>query len=62
MTETPEQSDQLPEEAPAEQVHDDAGRSGADDSAGVPGEEGTATGNPEAAGSDEGDEEDQTGA
>ena len=25
MSETPEQSDQLPEEGPAEQVHDDSG-------------------------------------
>ena len=53
MTETPEQSDQLPEEGPPEQVHDDGGDGGADDSPGVPGEEGTATGNPDAAGADE---------
>jgi hypothetical protein len=53
--ETPEESDQLPEEAPAEQVQADAGgeaRSEATDSPGVPGEEETATGNPDAAGSD----------
>jgi hypothetical protein len=54
MTETPDQSDQLPEEGPAEQVHDDGGDSGADHSPGTPGEEeGTATGNPDAAGADE---------
>jgi hypothetical protein len=53
VTETPDQSDQLPEEGPAEQVHDDSGESAADDSPGVPGEEGTATGNPDAAGADE---------
>jgi hypothetical protein len=60
VTETPEQSDQLPEEGPAEQVHDDGGDAGADESAGTPGDEGTATGNPDAAGAD--DEEDQAGA
>jgi hypothetical protein len=57
VTETPrEESDQLPEEAPAEQVPDDAGgaaRERAKDSPGVPGEEGTATGNPDAAGADD---------
>jgi hypothetical protein len=52
VTETPERSEQLPEEAPTEQVHDDAGGSGADHSPGVPGEEGTATGNPDAAGAE----------
>ena len=54
--ETPEESDQLPEEAPAEQVSDDTGRSArkqAGENQGVPGKEGTATGNPGAAGSDE---------
>ena len=61
MTETPERSEQLPEEAPAEQVHDDAGGSGADHSPGVPGEEGTATGNPDAAGAEEGDATDEEG-
>jgi hypothetical protein len=59
MTETPEQSDQLPEEGPAEQVYDDTGDSNADRSPGTPGDEGTATGNPDAAGADE---EDQAGA
>lgn len=54
--ETPEESDQLPEEGPAEQVPDDAGghaREHAEESPGVPGEEGTATGNPDAAGAEE---------
>jgi hypothetical protein len=63
MTETPERSDQLPEEAPAEQVPDDRGGGESHTPPGVPGEEGTATGNPNAAGADEeGDEEDQAGA
>lgn len=57
MTETPrEESDQLPEEGPSEQVPDDAGgvaRDEAEESPGVPGEEGTATGNPDAAGAGE---------
>ncbi len=57
MNETPgEESDQLPEEAPSEVVPDDApgrARDKAEDSPGVPGEEGTATGNPDAAGADE---------
>ena len=57
VTETPpEESDQLPEEGPGEQVPDDGGgsvRDEARDSPGTPGEEGTATGNPDAAGSDE---------
>jgi len=59
MTETPEPSEQLPEEAPPEQVPDDTGDDGRDESPGVPGEEGTATGNPNAAGADE---EDSSGA
>lgn len=48
-----EESDQLPEEAPEQQVVDDdgtAGRDGADENAGVPGEEGQQTGNPANAG------------
>lgn len=51
-----QESDQLPEEGPPEQVPDDAGgevREEAEDSPGTPGDEGTATGNPDAAGSDE---------
>ena len=54
--ETREESDQLPEEGPGEQVHDDAGgriRKEAGENPGVPGEKGTATGNPDAAGSEE---------
>ncbi len=54
--ETPEESDQLPEEGPSGQVPDDAGgpaREESEENPGVPGEEGTATGNPDAAGSDE---------
>jgi hypothetical protein len=57
MTETPrEESDQLPEEGPSEQVEDDAGgpaREEAERTPGVPGEEETATGNPDAAGAQE---------
>ena len=56
MTETPEESDQLPEEGPSEQVPDDAGgrgRKDAGENPGTPGEEGTATGNPDAAGAEE---------
>ena len=56
MTETPEESDQLPEEGQAEAVADDdpggAGE-GSADSPGVPGEDETGTGNPDAAGADE---------
>jgi hypothetical protein len=55
--ETPgEESDQLPEEAPDEQVPDDTpgrARDDAEDSPGAADDEGTATGNPNAAGSDE---------
>jgi hypothetical protein len=53
VTETPHRSDQLPEEAPPEQVHDDTGESERDHSPGVPGGKGTATGNPDAAGAEE---------
>jgi hypothetical protein len=60
VTETPDQSDQLPEEGPPEQVHEDtSGNRGSDHSPGVPDEEETATGNPDAAGADE---EDTSGA
>jgi hypothetical protein len=59
VTETPrEESDQRPEEAPPELVEDDTGgrvRDEAKESPGVPGEEETATGNPDAAGADEPD-------
>jgi hypothetical protein len=53
-----EESDQLPEEAPPDQVPDDSAGSARDEarrSPGVPGEEDTATGNPEAAGAEEPD-------
>jgi hypothetical protein len=57
VTETPrEESDQLPEEAPPDQVQDDAAgdaRDEAHQSPGVPGEDDTATGNPAAAGAEE---------
>ena len=48
-----EESDQLPEEGPGQQVVDDdgsGGRDDADENAGVPGEEGQQTGNPANAG------------
>jgi hypothetical protein len=51
--ETPDQSDQLPEEGPAEAIpEDDAEEHGADNP-GVPGEEEKSTGNPDAAGAEE---------
>jgi len=56
MTETPEESDQRPEEGPAEVVPEDdadTARPAASDSPGVPGEEETNTGNPDNAGADE---------
>jgi hypothetical protein len=54
MTETPEPSDQLPEEAPPEVVpDDDPGTDEGQDNPGVPGEEETNTGNPDAAGADD---------
>jgi len=62
MTETPEQSDQLPEEAPADHVPDDTGRpAGNEESPGADGEDRTATGNPDAAGARDEDEEDSSG-
>jgi len=55
-----EESDQLPEEGPEQQVPDDDQETGARDeaegSAGVPGEEETSTGNPGAAGAEDADE------
>lgn len=64
MNETPfEESDQLPEDAPTEVVPDDDGKGAARDDAeqtpGVPGEEETATGNPDAAGAEDPDDEEQ---
>jgi hypothetical protein len=58
VSERSRESDQLPEEGPAEQVHDDAPRREAAESPGVPGEEDTGTGNPGAAGSREPDSDD----
>jgi len=56
--ETPhEESDQLPEDAPSEAVPDDDGegaaRDAAESSPGTPGDDDTATGNPDAAGAGE---------
>jgi hypothetical protein len=56
MIETPEESDQLPEEAQSKVVpkdDEDAARPEARESPGVPGEEETSTGNPDNAGADE---------
>ena len=50
--ETPDQSDQRPEEAPPEVTPEDDGEEHGQDSPGVPGEEETNTGNPDAAGAD----------
>jgi hypothetical protein len=53
-----DESDQMPEEGPAEQVPDDTdddSRDEADENPGVPGEDEQATGNPEAAGSSDPD-------
>jgi hypothetical protein len=52
--ETPEQSDQLPEEGPGEAVHDDDSGEHGTENPGVPGEEETSTGNPDAAGTEDG--------
>ena len=51
--ETPEQSDQRPEEGPAEATHDDTEGEHGTETPGVPGEEETSTGNPDAAGVDD---------
>jgi hypothetical protein len=53
-----DESDQMPEEGPEEQVPDDTdddSRDEADENPGVPGEDEQATGNPEAAGSSDPD-------
>ncbi len=54
-----EESDQLPEDAPSEVVPDDDGEGAARDEAesspGTPGDEDTATGNPDAAGAEDSD-------
>jgi hypothetical protein len=51
--ETPDQSDQLPEEGQDAATPDDTAGEHGTDNPGVPGEEDTNTGNPDAAGSDE---------
>ena len=51
-----EESDQMPEEGPEQQVPDDddsGSRDEADENPGVPGEDDESTGNPDAAGSEE---------
>jgi hypothetical protein len=57
-----EESDQRPEEGPAEQVPEDedggSSRDEAEGNPGVPGDDEQATGNPEAAGSDDPEESD----
>ncbi len=56
MRETPEESDQLPEEGPAEAVPDDdpgGASEGSRDKPGVPGEDETSIGNPDAAGAED---------
>ena len=60
MTETPDQSDQLPEEQQPEAVPDDAAGDHGADNPGVPGEDETSTGNPDAAGSEEPDQDDKS--
>jgi hypothetical protein len=58
VSETPfEDSDQLPEYAPAEVVPESAARDEVERSPGVPGEEEPATGNPDAAGAEDPDSE-----
>ena len=52
MIETPDQSDQLPEEGPPQPTPDDGAEEHGTDNPGVPGEEETGTGNPDAAGAD----------
>jgi hypothetical protein len=60
-TQEHEESDQLPEDAPSRQVPDDDSggdsREQAEGSAGVPGEDEQSTGNPEAAGSEDPEED-----
>jgi hypothetical protein len=56
-----EESDQLPEEGPEQQVPDDTpgDREDAERAAGVPGEEATGTGNPDAAGTEDPEEDEE---
>ena len=56
--ETPDQSDQLPEEGQPEATPDDSAGEHGTESPGVPGEEETGTGNPDAAGVEDPDAED----
>jgi hypothetical protein len=58
--ETPDQSDQLPEEGQPEATPDDTAREQGTDNPGVPGEDETGTGNPDAAGSEEPDDDDES--
>jgi hypothetical protein len=51
--ESPDQSDQLPEEGQEAATHDDHSGEHGTENPGVPGEDETATGNPDAAGADE---------
>ena len=53
MMETPDQSDQLPEEGQEAATHEDNADEHGTDTPGVPGEEKTGTGNPDAAGAEE---------
>jgi hypothetical protein len=53
VTETPGQSDQRPEEGPVEAIPEDDADEHGTDTPGVPGEEETSTGNPDAAGTEE---------
>jgi hypothetical protein len=55
-----EESDQMPEEGPGQQVPEDddsASRDEAEENPGVPGEDDQSTGNPDAAGSEDPDSE-----
>ena len=60
MMETPDQSDQLPEEGEPEATPDDAAGEQGGDNPGVPGEDETGTGNPDAAGSEDPDDDDES--
>ena len=53
MTESPDQSDQLPEEGEPGYTPDDSAGDKGQHNPGVPGEEETGTGNPDAAGAED---------
>lgn len=53
MTESPDQSDQLPEEGEPGYTPDDTAGDKGQDNPGVPGEDETGTGNPDAAGAED---------